>query len=340
MPDESPENLEPEEFNPEQPGGPAVQPGQSFLGQKTDQAKSKVAQKAGQAAAKKVAGKAAGEGAADVVAAGTGGVGAILRPVIKWATEKIVNKLLSKDWWKVVLKLYWPQIATALIVIIISVVAITIIIRAYRGFWGRGQVQASSIYDSSVMGDIRVVLGEQIMVSNTPQNNYFSQGDPAFNQQPLNGHWENNEPYLKNAGCGITSCAMMMRYYGVTNVSPVQFANEMANGGSLALRPNFMLNYVNPVLKNQGKKERTITEITANVQTIAKYIQNGDPVLAHGNPICDSKGEHYVLIVGISKDFSKFVISDPAAGKPRQSAARFCSQSDLLGHIKQLIVLQ
>lgn len=157
MPDESPENLGSEEFNPEQPGGPAIQPGQSFLGQQANQAKGKVAQKAGQVAAKKVAGKAAGEGAADVVAAGTGGVGAVLRPVVKWATEQIVNKLLSKDWWKVILKLYWPQIATVFLVTIFCVVAGTIIIRAYRCFWGRCQVQAASIYNGGDMDAISFV---------------------------------------------------------------------------------------------------------------------------------------------------------------------------------------
>lgn len=334
------QNLGPEEFNPEQPGGPALQPGQSFLSQKADQAKGKISQKAGEAVAKqvgkKVAGKAVGEATAGAVTAGTGGVGVILRPVIKWATEKIVNKLLSEDWWKVILKLF----ATVLLVVIIGIVAITIVIRAYKGFWGRAQVQAASIYDSSVMGDVRVALGDVIMVSNTPQNNYFSQGDANFNKEPLNGHWEKSAPYLKNAGCAITSCAMMIRYYGVTNVSPVQFANEMANGGSLNLRPDWMLHYVNPVLKSQGKKERTIARINPDMATIAKYIKNGDPVLAHGWPICNSEGQHYVLIVGVSKDMSNFVISDPAAGKPRQSAARYCSKSDLLGNIKDLTVLQ
>lgn len=164
MPDELPENSNPDEFNPEQPGGPALEPGQSFLSQQADKAKGKVSQKAGEAVAKqvgkKVAGKAAGEAAADVTAAGTGGIGAVLRPIIKWVTEKIVNKLLSKDWWKVILKLYWPQIAAFVIIIIIAIFAITIISQAYRGYWGRGQVQAASIYNADDAALIQQLLGQ------------------------------------------------------------------------------------------------------------------------------------------------------------------------------------
>lgn len=162
MPDESPENLGPDEFNPEQPGGPAVQPGQSFLGQKAGDAKGKIAQKAGEVAAKKVAGKAAGEAASGAVTAGTGGVGALLRPAIKWLTEKVVNKLLSKDWWKVILQIYWPQIATFLLIIGFVVIAATIIIRAYKAYWGRGQAQAASIYSDKDMGILDGILNGDI----------------------------------------------------------------------------------------------------------------------------------------------------------------------------------
>jgi len=198
MPDESPENLEPENRGVDKdlyehakdnvlgpkstrkynvPGGPAIEPeqyqemqdfgqelgnempmrtaGEKIPGKR--QAKQKVAEAAGKAATKKLAGKAAGEGTADIATAGTGGLGAVLRPLIKWATEKIVNKLLSKDWWKIILKLYWPQIATVLLIAGFALISITIIIRAYRGFWGRGQVQAASVYndkDSAIIAGI------------------------------------------------------------------------------------------------------------------------------------------------------------------------------------------
>lgn len=324
--DELPENLEPDQI----PGGQAVKPGR--LSQAVGGAKDKLAKKAGEVAGKKLAGKAAGEAAADAATAGTGGLGAVLRPIIKKATELVVKKLLSKDWWKFVLKAFWPQILAWAMIVLFIVIAIALVSRATRGLMGRSRIQAASIYDSSVMGSIDVILGDQIMVSNTPQLNYFSQGDPNFNKQPLNGHWTNNEPYLKNAGCGITSCAMMIRYYGVTNVDPVKFANDMANGGSLALIPEHMSTYL------PNKKVIKISPRT--IETVSKFIQNGDPVLAHGDPICGSSGEHYVLIVGISKDMQNFVISDPAASKPRQSAARSCSKNSLLGNIKELIVLQ
>ena len=160
MPELDDQNLEPDEFNPEQPGGPSLQPGQDYLSQKADQAKGKIGQKAGQLASKKLAGKVAAEGVADAATVGTGGLGAVLRPVVKWATEQIVNKILSKDWWKIILKLYWPQIATFLIIIGIVVVAGTIIMRAYGGYWGRGKVQAASIYNPDDAAYIQQILGK------------------------------------------------------------------------------------------------------------------------------------------------------------------------------------
>lgn len=240
-----------------------------------------------------------------------------------------------------------PYVGIVIVIVVIIIAVIIAITAAYgitanNGIYGKKATQAANKYDPSVIGDIRVILGDQIMVSNNPQDNYFSQGDPSFNTQALSGSWPSGKNKLAEAGCGITSCTMMMRYYGVTNITPVDFANRMAkeNGGSLNLVTSTMLEYINPVLKSQGKAEKSLAQIAPNAQAIAKYIQNGDPVLAHGNPICGSSGQHYVLIVGISKDYKNFVISDPAASKPRQSAARYCSNSELLGGILDLTVLQ
>lgn len=317
MADELPPNLEEEEI----PGGPAVMP--------SPKSKNPFAKKTGEALNK---GKEVAKDQAKKA----------ISKVIREATVQAARAVYA--WIATAIGPYVGIIIAVAIIIIVITIAITAAygFKANKGAHGLSATQAAEKYDPSVIGDIRVILGDQIMVSNNPEQNYFSQGDPAFNKESLKGSWPSGKNKLAEAGCGITACTMMMRYYGVQNISPVDFGNQIAkeNGGSLNLVPETMLEYVNPLMKSQGQKEKSLAQIAPNAQTIAKYIQNGDPVLAHGNPICGSSGQHYVLIVGISKDYKNFVISDPAASKPRQSAARYCSSSNLLGNILDLTVLQ
>lgn len=336
MADELPPNLEPEEV----PGGPAIndpersdsygirkklEPKKNFS-QRFRENREKLADK-GKDAAKDQAKKAVSK-------------------VIRQAIIQAVRAAAVWAWGAItaILGPYAIPIVIVVLAIILIVVSITVSYgnRANKGLHGLSQTQAADKYNPSVIGDIRVVLGDQYMVSNNPEQNYFSQGDPAFNKESLQGSWPSGANKLAQAGCGITACAMMMRYYGVTDITPVDFANQIAkeHGGSLNLVRTTMLEYVNPIMKSQGKPTKAITGVAHNAQAIAKYIQAGDPVLAHGDPICESAGEHYVLIVGISKDFQNFVISDPAAGKPRQSAARYCTSDNLLSHIIDLSVLR
>lgn len=326
MADELPPNLDPKEV----PGGEAINKSQGLdsygirkklepkknFGQRLQEGKGKLGDKGKQEVADQ-AKKA-------------------VTKVIRQATTQAIRTAIA--WVAAALGPYTVPVVIVVIAIVIIVVAITAAYgnRANKGLHGLSQAQAANKYDSSVIGDIRVVLGDQIMVTNDPQANYFSQGDPAFNTEPLKGSWIRLGPgkKLKDAGCGLTACTMMMRYYGVTDITPVDFANRMVEKtGHLDLDTSVMLSYV------KGKK---LVQVNHNASAVASYIQNGDPVLAHGNPICGSSGQHYVLIIGISKDLQNFVISDPAAddSKDRQSAARYCSNDKLLGGIIDLIAFQ
>lgn len=309
MPNDLLEKLDPDpdlETGKEIPGGPAVEPGrfsQAFGG-----AKNKLAKKAGEAAGKKLASKAAGEAAADATATGTGGIGALLRPIIKKATEVVVQKLMSKDWWKLVLKAFWPQIAAGVIIVFFIVIAIALVSRATRGLMGRSAAQASSIFNSDDKGNIQIILGKSYQLSGNPADWYFSQSNPDWANIKLAG-WTRGP--FKDVGCAITSGAMIAKYYGASNVTPLSFGNyHVKETGSAIMDPNVVTKYLGTAGLN-----KKIVSIPITQDAILGELKAGNPILANGYKTFESSGQHWVVIAGIKGN--RLVVNNPSYGANR-----------------------
>jgi len=254
----------------------------------------------------------------------------------------------------------WAAIAPYALPIIGIIIALILIVWGtvyfYRYFKGYGGISKPDHYvsatSSSDISSIKELLGESNMIPGDPTSWYFSQADPKFNKKKLNGTWPSGRSMLRQAGCAITSATMMIRIYGVKDVTPVDYANRNAKtmGGSLKLNKGLIATYINEHYEKTGNSRRVkVIRVPTNLNTIKKYIANGDPILTQGEVAFggagkpNSGGQHWVVIIGVSKDNKWLVISDPASmtssGK-RGSPARFADAKQLKnGRIKNLYVV-
>jgi len=326
-------------------GGRAVQPRSSQIRDGLNAVKDPKKQFEKQA--EKAVATAAGKGAgAAMTAAGLGALAGAADAATKWATEKALPWLKKNK--------SWLMTPAFMIIILFGATGAGIAgsLMQRDGRNGGTQPEYGGVTDATYVAGISELVGKSYMIPGDPRSWYFSQADPKFNTAPLNGHWGKCRPYLECAGCTITSSTMMARYYGVTNITPVDYANRMANGGSLDINRDMLATYVNEHYKKIGdprRKKQQMTLVAKSVESVKKAISQGDPILtkgvkAFGFPpkIKDSSSQHWVVIIGISMDSKYLIISDPAGlnyGGGRGSAARPVSIEQLSnGQIKELWV--
>lgn len=151
---------------------------------------------------------------------------------------------------------------------------------------------------------------------------YYNQGPDTArgggywgNKNGQCGGWPSGIIY-NNSGCGITSMAMIARYYG-KNIDPYQSGAEAcATNRTLLLGPD--------QVRSLALKFGLTAHVTANdgglsVDQIRSALSHG-PLLAQGNPAFGSSGGHYVVIAGIEGD--NFIINDPSASVGRGQSGR------------------
>lgn len=158
------------------------------------------------------------------------------------------------------------------------------------------------INNGNVKDYVRVVCQNAYGSGSTGFNNvpYFSQRDPR---------WGSNSygcgTTIADAGCGVTSAAMILKFYG-KNVDPAIMASlSLANGtrpcgGGTA--PNFFHDVAAP---NYSLKEQDVTFNEA-----MQAIQQGKPVIALMNDHFFSSGGHYIVLTGIDSS-GMVMINDP-----------------------------
>lgn len=238
-------------------------------------------------------------------------------------------------------------IVVILLILLVAVPAFGLWSKARKGAFGNsvGSLLSASASSSSAdskiaMSELRELMGQKLVISDNPSSFYFCQADPQFNQEPLNGKWPSGRNRLKQAGCAITSLTMIMRYYGITDITPVDVGNKIAekNGGSL----NLDVSVFNDYLRTKNLPVKNATRVGSGYFTldnVKKSIMQGKPILAGGNKVCGSGGEHWVVIIGVSKDGKSIIISDPAGGW-RSSPARYCNSNQLGSNITKGVIFE
>ncbi len=266
----------------------------------------------------------------------------VLQVARKWAKKQ----LAAVASWVVGLFGGW-EIAAIVIAIIIALVIIILAIvgwsKASGGSYGRTQAQGISVYSSTDMHDITEVLAHSNVVSGDPRLFYFNQGDPNWGGKPgqATGWSKIQEGTVvakyRNKACALTSAAMISKYYGVREISPYTLGGYMAEQtGNMALNQSIWLTYTNKYLPYPKK----IVSVPKNIESVKKEIAAGNPILAKGVAAFRAKEQHWVVIVGVSKDDGFLVLNDPSAEKSRGMSTRYSPAEELTnGKIKGLWVL-
>ncbi len=226
----------------------------------------------------------------------------------------------------------WIPLVVVCILLILTTASLAIgdSIKSRKGVRGNSSGTYASAAASSgevkiAMEELRELYNQKLIISDHPESFYWSQGDPAF-QETLNGHWDTCRPQLACAGCALTSISMIFRYFGATGFSsPVDVANYNAsiNGGDLNI-------VIDPLVSHYLPDKNVVYHKPGNLTfaTIKEQIAKGMPILAGGNKVCGSDGQHWVVIIGLSADENNVIISDPAHDE-RSSPARYCSKNNM-----------
>jgi len=135
--------------------------------------------------------------------------------------------------------------------------------------------------------------------------------------------WSSDQTFA-SAGCGITSMAMIARYFG-KNIDPYQMGQQFcSNAGSM--------NVGDSTIKDVAKKTLGMKAVhvpNPSAEQIISLIQQGHaPMILYGFHVFDSSRYHFVVVAGY--DGTNFIINDPSRGSARHvPPANKGSQSEL-----------
>lgn len=322
-------SMGPEQPSP--PGGPAIKP-QSSSTQPTNALKG-VAEKGAQTAIRRGL-DVATEGATQLP---------VLRNIADWASKNLAREAIKK-WAYGLAAGVWGTIGPYATVIIIVIILLFVIAgpafarigKARRGADGNEAPTPASVYSGTDMADIAKVLGNSNIVPGDPTSWYFNQGDEKWGTKAGQAPgWSVNE--YRSRGCAITSAAMMVKYHGGADVDPYIFGGYVADRtGSIALSDTALMT---SYLKKYGI-EKKVVPVAKDLETVKKYIAAGHPILAQGHAAFRASQQHWVVIIGISKDDKNLVLNDPSADPSRGRPARYSPAYELTnGRITSLYAI-
>ncbi|OQB05634.1 MAG: hypothetical protein BWY19_00903 [bacterium ADurb.Bin212] len=277
----------------------------------------------------KIAANAAGKAtAAALVASGVGALAAgIADKAVRYATEKLMP---------LVKKYALPIVGlNAIVMLLIIGSLIGIVGAALKGGLGRGAGVAASAFNSEDVNNANIILGSQQSLINY-KSFYLNQGHKDWGniKAHVSSGWKPGRTYA-SAGCAITSCTMIARYYGMSNATPPMLGQLIAQKtSSMALNKEVWVQW----MRDNGVNKKLVT-VPQNVDAIRKEIQAGNPILAKGVTAFGASSQHWVVIVGVSDDGRYLILNDPSASR-RGKAGRPSPASELGNKIKGLWALR
>lgn len=113
-----------------------------------------------------------------------------------------------------------------------------------------------------------------------------------------------NGTTIKSAGCGITSAAMVLNFYG-KNVDPAILAKDSMANGYRVCGGGTAAGFFSHIAAKYSLKYSAVSW-----SGIASSLKSGRPVIAAMDDTIFSSGGHYIVLTGISSD-GKIMINDP-----------------------------
>lgn len=130
---------------------------------------------------------------------------------------------------------------------------------------------------------------------------------PAYYQDDYHDRYGGGT--IASSGCGPTCLAMVVSYTSGSHITPPDVASWAGNkyyvpgvGSSWSLFYNGAANY-----------GAHCSSISRNADTIMEAISSGRPVIASMGPGTFTKGGHFIVIIGFTKD-GFFIVNDPNKG--------------------------
>lgn len=112
----------------------------------------------------------------------------------------------------------------------------------------------------------------------------------------VNGHT------MQEAGCGFFSTAMALSYMKQQIIAPTEFKE---NGQYIADEGSAVT-----VGVATAETYGVYAYFTSNINDVKEALRNGHPVMEHVGPSVFTRGGHYILLVGYTKD-GMFAVNDP-----------------------------
>lgn len=140
-------------------------------------------------------------------------------------------------------------------------------------------------------------------------------GVPYFNQRNYTNVYGSScdgAPTIKSSGCGPTSAAMVLSFYGV-QADPVSVAASFEAGGYRICGSGTAYAAFSDaaIVKDNGMAAENIP--ISNHEKIESYLAENKPILISVGPSRFTTGGHFMVLTGMNSD-GDFMLNDPNSG--------------------------
>lgn len=140
-------------------------------------------------------------------------------------------------------------------------------------------------------------------------------GVPYFSQRSYSqiyGISCSSSPTIKSSGCGPTSAAMVLQYYGL-QVDPVSVAASFDESGYrvCGAGTSYQAFSKASIIEDNGFTAKNIPISQRN--TIEQYLKDNKPIIISVGPSRFTRGGHFMVLTGIDSE-GNFMLNDPNSG--------------------------
>lgn len=170
---------------------------------------------------------------------------------------------------------------------------------SYESFLDIDDKQVDKSYESNT-GDLDVDISSLEIYANGMKIPHFLQYDNRW------GNVTYGNSTIRQAGCGITSMAMILNYFDYSKAPP-EVANWSMNHGYYVRDVGTSWSFFGAISNEYGI---TCDNIGRSIEKLVDALSSGKPVIASMSPGTFTQGGHFIVLRGITKE-GKILINDP-----------------------------
>ena len=171
---------------------------------------------------------------------------------------------------------------------------------SYESFLDLDDEQIDGSYNSNT-GNLDIDLSDMQIYANGMEIPHFLQYDSRWGSVPYGGKYT-----IAFAGCGITSMAMILNYYGY-KITPIELASWVMDNGHYTFGVGTSWSFFPAISK---KYDIECTVIGKDPKKLIKALEEGKPVIASMAPGTFTDTAHFIVLRGITAE-GKILVNDP-----------------------------